>query len=94
MKWKTLLKNVKSLVDSGLLLKGVNETVQNDAGEKNGGFLIMLLGTLGASLLGYVLAGKGINRAEERAIAKRQGRGVIRASYGNKRQAHKNKMDF
>ena len=54
----------------------------------------MLLGTLGASLLGYVLAGKGINRAEERAIEKRQGRGVIRASYGNKTQAHKNKMDF
>ena len=94
MKWKTLLKNVKSLVDSDLLLKGVNETVQNDAGEKNGGFLIMLLGTLGASLLGYVLAGKGINRAEEGAMAKRQGREVIRASYGNKRQAHKNKMDF
>ena len=78
-------------MDSDLLLKAVSETVQNDAGEKNGGFLIMLLG---ASLLGYVLAGKGINRAEEGAIAMRQGRGVIRASYGNKRQAHKNKMDF
>ena len=45
----------------------------------------MLLGTLGASLLGNILAGKGINRA---------GEGVIRAGYGNKRQDHKNKMDF
>ena len=45
----------------------------------------MLLGTLGTSLLGNILAGKGINRA---------GEGVIRAGYGNKRQDHKNKMDF
>ena len=45
----------------------------------------MLLGTLGASLLGNILAGQGINRA---------GEGVIRAGYGNKRQDHKNKMGF
>ena len=45
----------------------------------------MLLGTLGASLLGNILAVKGINRA---------GEGVIRAGYGNKRQDHKNKTDF
>ena len=46
----------------------------------------MLIGTLGASLLGNILAGKGINTA---------GEGVIRARYGNKRQDHKNKkMDF
>ena len=45
----------------------------------------MLLGTLGASLLGDILTGRGINRA---------GEGVIRAGYGNKRQDYKNKMDF
>ena len=45
----------------------------------------MLLGTLGASLLGNILAGKGINRA---------GEGVVRAGYGNKRQDYDNKMDF
>ena len=45
----------------------------------------MLLGTLGVSLLRKTLAGKGINRAGERAI---------KADYGNKRQDHKNKMDF
>ena len=45
----------------------------------------MLLGTLGASLLGNILAGKGINRA---------GEGVVRVGYGNKRQDYDNKMDF
>ena len=60
-----IIKIVKSLEDSGLLLKGVNETIQNEAKEQKGGFLSVLLGTLGASLLGNILAGKG-------AIAKRQ----------------------
>ena len=48
-----IIKIVKSLEDSGLLLKGVSETVQNEAEE----FLSMLLGTLGASLLGNILTG-------------------------------------
>ena len=43
-----IIKIVKSLEDSGLLLKGVSETVQNEAKEQKGGFLSMLLGTLGA----------------------------------------------
>ena len=60
-----IIKIVKSLEDSGLLLKGVTETVQNEVKEQKGGFLSMLLGTLGASLLGNLLAGKGINRAGE-----------------------------
>ena len=46
-----ILKIVKSLEDSGVLLKGVSETIQNEAREQRGGFLSMLLGTLGASLL-------------------------------------------
>ena len=57
----------------------------------------MLLGTLGASLLGNILAGKGINRAGEGAIAKRQGRGIVRAGYRNKKvrkTTTKNKMVF
>ena len=58
-----LIKIVKSLENSGLLLKGVTESVQNEAKEQKGGFLSLLLGTLGASLLGNLLAGKGINRA-------------------------------
>ena len=47
-----IIKIVKSLEDSGLLLKGVTETVQNEVKEQKGGFLSVLLGTLGASLLG------------------------------------------
>ena len=57
------IKVVKLLEDSGLLLKGVTETVQNEAKEQKGVFLSTLLGTLGASLLGNILAGKRINRA-------------------------------
>ena len=55
----------------------------------------MLLGTLGASLLGNILAGKGINRAGEGAIATRQGWGIVRAGNRNKKgQDYENKMDF
>ena len=60
-----IVKIVKSLEGSGLLFKRVSETIQNEAKEQKGGFLSMLLGALGASLLGNILAGKGINRAGE-----------------------------
>ena len=59
-----ILKLVKSLENSGVLLKGVSETIQHEAKEQRGGFLSMLLGTLGASLLGDILSkglsGKGV----------------------------------
>ena len=58
-----IIKIVKSLEDSGLLLKGVTKTVQNEVKEQKGGFLSMLLGTLSASLLGNLLTGRGLNRA-------------------------------
>ena len=54
---KDIIKIVKSLEDSGLLLKGVTETVQNEVKEQKGGFISMLLGTLGANLLGNILTG-------------------------------------
>ena len=60
---KDIIRIVKSLEDSGLLLKRVCETIQNEVKEQKRGFLSMLLGTLGASLLANILAGKGINRA-------------------------------
>ena len=82
---KDIIKKVKSLENSGLLLKGVSKTIQNEAKKQKGGFLSMRLGTLGASLIGNNLEGNGINTA---------GEGVIRAGYGNKGQDHKNKMDF
>ena len=61
---ENIIKIVKSLGDSGLSLKGVTETIQNEATEQKGGFPRMLLGTLGASLLGNMLAGKRINRED------------------------------
>ena len=54
-----IIKIVKSLEDSGLLLKGVTEAVQNVVREQKGWFFSMISGTLGASLLGNILAGKG-----------------------------------
>ena len=82
---KDIIKIVKSLEDSGLLFKGVSETIQNEAKEQKERFFRMLLGTLGASLLGNILADPGINRA---------GEGVIRAGYGIRRQDYENKMDL
>ena len=79
-----ILNIVQSLEDSGVLLKDVSETIQNEAKEQRGGYLSMLLGTLGASLLGDLLtknlSGKGTIRA---------GEGAIRAGYGSKRSSLK-----
>ena len=75
-----ILKIVISLENSGLLLKGVSETIQHEAKEQRGGFLSMLLGTLGASLLGDIFSGKGVIRA---------GEGTIRAGYGSKKPSLK-----
>ena len=65
---KDILEIVKSLEDFGLLLEGVSETIKNEAKEQKGGFLSLLLGTLGASLLGNMLAGKGVIRAGEELL--------------------------
>ena len=97
---KYIIETVKSLEDSGLLLKGVSETIQNEAKEQKGGFLSMLLGTLGASLLGNILAGKGAIATSQGRGVNRAGEGIVRAGYGNKKvrktttKGHKNKMDF
>ena len=61
-KMTDIMKIIKSFKESGLLIKGVSETIKNEAKEPKGGFLSMLLGTLGASLLGSLLAGKGTIR--------------------------------
>ena len=61
---------MKSLEESGLLIKDVRETIKNEAKERNGGFLGMLLGTLSAGLLGNLLTGKGTIRT---------GKGTVRA---------------
>ena len=83
-----IFKIVKSLEDSGILLKGVSETIQHEAKEQRGGFLGLLLGTLGASLHGVVLSkglsGKGVIRG---------GEGTIRAGYGSKGSSLKKNFD-
>ena len=53
-----IMKIVKSLEESRLLIKGVSETIKNDAKEQKGGFNLILLGTLAASILGSTLADK------------------------------------
>ena len=77
-----IIKIVQALEDSNILLKGVTKTIKNEAKEQKGEFLSMLLGTLGASLLGNLLLGKGIVRA---GSGNKKGKGVVRASSGNKK---------
>ena len=79
------MKIIEALENSGILLKGVTKTIENETKERRGGFLGMLLGTLGASLLGNLLTGgKGIMRARD-GIA-RAGDGIVRAGEGNKKK--------
>ena len=79
-KMNDIMKIVQFLEDSNILLKGVTETIKNETKEQKGGFLGMLLGTLGASLLGNMLAGKWTVKAAH-------GKGIVKAGYGSK-------MDF
>ena len=51
---------IKALQEFGLLIKGVSKTIKNDVKEQKGGFLSMMLGILGASLLENLLTGKGV----------------------------------
>ena len=74
-------------------MKGVTKTIKNETKEQKGGFLRMLLGTLGASLLENLSSGKGIVRAGS-------GKGIVRAGSGNKKgngivkAGYGNEMDF
>ena len=77
-----IMKIVKSLKESGLLIKGVIETIETEAKNKKMDFLSTLLGTLAASLLGSILTGKGAIRSGDGTSAANQGRGTIRAGHG------------
>ena len=80
-----IMKIIKALENSGILLKGVSKAIKNETKEQKGGFLSMLLGTLGASLLGNLLTGgKGLVRAGEGSVASRtKGDGIVRAGEGS-----------
>ena len=97
-----IIKIVEALAYSNVLLKGVTKTIKNKTKEQKGEFLRMLLGNLGASLLGNLLKGKGIVRA---GSGNNKGKGVVRAGYGNNNKGKgvvragygnqlKNKVDF
>ena len=80
-----IIKIIEALENSDILLKGVSKTIDNETKEQRGGFLSMLLGTLGASLLGNLLTGKGIMRAGDGIV--RAGDGIVRAAKGSKKKA-------
>ena len=69
-----IMKIVQVLEDSNMSLKGVTKTIKNKTKEQKGRFLSMVLGTLGASLLGNSVLGKGTART---------GEGIVRAGYGS-----------
>ena len=83
-----IMKIIQALEDSNTLLKGVTKTIKNETKEQKGGFLSMLLGTLGASLLGNLLTGKGIARAGSGhpSYENKKGKGTAGAGTGNKKE--------
>ena len=85
-----IIKIVQAPEDSNILLKGVTKTIETETKDQKEGFLSMLLGSLGASLLGNLLTGKVIKRAGygNHLI---KGKRIVRAGYGNH---SKNKVDF
>ena len=89
-----IMKIVRALVNSNILLKGVTKTIKNETKEQRRGFLSMLLGFLGANLLGNLLAGKGIVRADiGNNPLNKKGKGIVRAGTGS-HSLNKKELDF
>ena len=81
-----IMKIIKALENSGILLKGVSKAIKDETKEQRAGFLSMLLGRLGASLLGNLLSGgKGIMRA---------GEGIVRGGEGSKKKPLSSLLPF
>ena len=78
-----IMKTVQAFEDSNILLKGVTKTIKNKTKAQKGGLLSMLLGTLGASLLWYMLAENGVVR---RGSGNKKGKEIVRAGYGKKKR--------
>ena len=74
-----IIKIIQALENFNILQKGVTKTIKNETKEQKGGFLSMLLGTSGASLLGNLLTGKGILRV---GSGNKIGKGIVRAGTG------------
>ena len=74
-----IMKILQALEDSNILLKGVTKTIKNKTQEQKGGFLSILLGSLGGTLLGNLLTGKGIVTA---GSGNKKEKGTVRAGTG------------
>ena len=90
-KMNDIMKIVKALEDSNILSKGVTKTIKNETKEQKAGFLSMLLGTSGASLLGNLLTGKGTVRASS---GNKKGKGIVKAGSENKKRKRNCKSWF
>ena len=88
---KDIMKIVQALEDSNFLSREVTKTIKNKTKEQKGGFLSMLLCTLGAPLLGHMLTGKGIVGASYGNI---KGKGIVRVGYGVKKAGYGLKNKF
>ena len=75
-----IIKITQALENSNILIKGVTKIIKNETKEQKRGFLSMLLGTLGASLLGNLLTGKGSLRA---GFGNKKGKGILRSGSGH-----------
>ena len=88
-----IIKIIEALENSGISLKGVTKTIENETKEQRGEFLSMLLGTLGASLLGNSLTGgKGMMKAGDGIV--RAGDGIVRTGEGSKKKQPKFTVTF
>ena len=89
-----IMEIVQALEDFNILLKGVTKAIENETKEQKAGFLSMLLGTPGASLLGNLLSGKRMIRAGS-GYPSKKGKEIVRAGYGCPlSSSSQNKMDF
>ena len=80
-----IIKSIEALENCGILLKGVTKTIENETKVQRGGFLSMLFGTKGASLLGNLLTGgKGIVRSGDGIV--RSGDGIVRTGEGSNKK--------
>ena len=88
-----IIKIIKALENSGILLKRVSKAIKNETKEQKGGFLSMLLGTLGASLLGNLLTGgKGIMRAGDGIVCAGSGSIASRAKGDGSKKKNLNSL--
>ena len=76
-----IIKIAQALEDFNISLKAIIKTIENETKEQKEGFLLTLVGTLGASLLGHMLTGKEILRA---GYGNNEGKRMVITGYRNR----------